>query len=155
MSTRVTNSVPADFEDEASAIVAVLTAAAAAVEAGRVDGLLAMFRDDPDTFLYDYMPPRTYDLDGLRRSFTAMTGDLDGAITCEVVECRVYPLGQNAAWSAALMHVVAPLRSGRIEITYRATDIWMKTDGRWKAVHEHASVPVDPVSGQADLTSSD
>ena len=114
-----------------------------------------MFRDHPDTFLYDYVPPRTYDLEALRQTFTAMSDGLDGTLTCEVVECRVYPLGPNAAWSAAMMHVVAPLRSGRFEITYRATDIWVRTDGRWEVVHEHASVPVDPITGQADLTSSD
>ena len=41
-----------------------------------------------------------------------------------------------------------------LDITYRATDIWRSIDGRWAVIHEHASMPVDPVTGQADLQST-
>lgn len=114
-----------------------------------------MFRDEPKTFLYDYAPPRETTLSELRENFAAMLGSLTADdIVCEIVECRPQALGDDAAWTASLMHVVLPLASGTLDLTYRATDIWRKIDGRWLTVHEHASFPVDPSSGQADLRSA-
>ncbi|TXK13115.1 nuclear transport factor 2 family protein [Microbacterium hatanonis] len=34
----------------------------------------------------------------------------------------------------------------------RATPIWKRTDRSWKIVHDHESVPWDPVTGQGLTT---
>jgi hypothetical protein len=51
-----------------------------------IAALMAMFRDAPQTFLYDFTPPRRIDLTELRGNFTAMTEAVQGPVTCEVVE---------------------------------------------------------------------
>jgi ketosteroid isomerase-like protein len=53
------------------------------------------------------------------------------------------------------MHVNAPMRDDTtLDLVYRATDIWRKIDQRWVVIHEHASMPVDPTTARADLTSA-
>jgi ketosteroid isomerase-like protein len=36
----------------------------------------------------------------------------------------------------------------------RTTDIYKKVDGTWRVMHEHNSVPVDIITGKADLLST-
>ena len=140
---------------DADTIVGVLKGACTAVEAGDEDGLLAMFHERPDTFLFDYTPPRAVDLEHLRGNFRAATHGVFGSMTCEVRQVETYLLPPDAAWTAAIMHVAARYENGdAVEVTYRATDIWRRIDGRWAVVHEHASLPVDPTTGRADLRSS-
>lgn len=129
--------------------------ASAAVERNDLAGLLSMFHDAPDTFIYDFSPPRRIDLDGLRASFTGMADAADGPLVCEVVEMQTHVLSDDIAWTAAVMHVAATMKDGSsLDLTYRATDLWRKIDERWVVIHEHASVPVNPVTGDADLAST-
>lgn len=140
--------------DDADTIVGILKAACAAVEDDDEDGLLTMFHERPETILFDYTPPRAGNTEHLRESFRAASGGLVGSMTCEVREVETYLLSPDAAWTAAIMHVAAQYENGNaIDVTYRATDIWRKIDDRWAVVHEHASLPVDPITGRADLQS--
>lgn len=136
-------------------IETILRKATAAVARNDIDGLMAMFHDVPQTFLYDFTPPRRIDLTELRENFTAMTEAAQGPVTCEVVEVATDVLAEDIAWTAAIMHVTASMKSGsELDITYRATDLWRRIDDRWAVIHEHASMPVNPLTGQADLQSS-
>ena len=38
--------------------------------------------------------------------------------------------------------------------TFRVTDVFRKIKGDWFIVQEHASFPVDPQTGKADLSST-
>lgn len=79
----------------------------------------------------------------------------NGPVTCEVAEVETNVLADDIAWTAAIMHVTASMKDGsELDVTYRATDLWRRIEGRWAVIHEHASMPVDPVTGQADLQSS-
>jgi ketosteroid isomerase-like protein len=40
-----------------------------------------------------------------------------------------------------------------LDITVRITDVYRKINGKWLAVHEHVSWPVDLATGKADLSS--
>ncbi|WP_197375908.1 YybH family protein [Mycolicibacterium baixiangningiae] len=136
-------------------IETILREATAAVARHDIDGLMAMFHDVPQTFVYDFSPPRRIDLTELRESFTAMTEAAQGPLTCEVVEVATDVLADDIAWTAAIMHVTASMKDeSELNITYRATDLWRKIDGRWAVIHEHASMPVNPLTGQADLQST-
>ena len=136
-------------------IETVLRTATAAVARGDIDGLIAMFHDVPETFVYDFTPPRRIDLTTLRENFTAMTAAAQGPVTCEVVEVATDALTDDIAWTAAILHVFASMKDGsELDITYRATDLWRKIDDRWAVIHEHASMPVNPFTGQADLQSN-
>ena len=37
------------------------------------------------------------------------------------------------------------------EATLRVTDVFHKVDGKWKLIHSHVSVPVDPKTGQGQM----
>ena len=38
-------------------------------------------------------------------------------------------------------------------MTYRQTDVWRKTNGQWKLIHQHVSYPIDVKTGKADMGS--
>lgn len=136
-------------------IETTLREATAAVARNDLDGLMAMFHDMPQTFVYDFSPPRRITLTELRENFTAMTQAAQGPVTCEVVEVTTDVLAEDIAWTAAIMKVTASMKDeSELDITYRATDLWRKIDGRWAVIHEHASIPVNPLTGQADLQST-
>lgn len=136
-------------------IETVLRTATTAVARNDIDGLMAMFHDVPQTFLYDFTPPRRIGLAELRENFTAMTEAAQGPVVCEVVEVDTDVLAADIALTAAIMRVTASMKDGsELDITYRATDLWRQIDGRWAVIHEHASMPVDPLTGQADLQSN-
>ncbi|HJU29301.1 MAG TPA: nuclear transport factor 2 family protein, partial [Candidatus Binataceae bacterium] len=47
-------------------------------------------------------------------------------------------------------HFTGTAKDGKkADITWRVTDGLEKTDGKWKIVHEHISLPVDLDSGRA------
>lgn len=129
-------------------------AAAAGVEAGDVDRLMAMFEESEDTFTFDFSPPRAVTTRQLRRNFTLLLSAMDGPMTCEYQEIHPQLLAPDAAWSWAIMHVVFCTKSGvAIDLIVRVTDVWRKFDGHWHAIHEHTSLPVDVMTGIADLQS--
>ena len=37
------------------------------------------------------------------------------------------------------------------EATIRVTDVFHKAGGKWKVIHSHVSVPVDPKTGQGQM----
>ena len=137
-----------------AAIKATMHAAARAVERGDVDGVLAMFHDDADVVIMDYMSPYRIDLAHLRENFTALCANTVGSPSCDYVEIHVTRLAPDAAFSWAVMRYVAQLRVGeKIDLHARVTDVWSRIDGKWRAVHEHGSFPVDPQTGQPDMHS--
>ena len=140
--------------DDRDLIEQILRQAAAGVEAGSVDRLMAMFDEADDTFMFDYYPPRRITAPELRRNFVASLDDIVGHITCDYREIHPQILAADAAWSWAIMHVAFRTRNGpAIDLVVRVTDIWRKRDGRWRVIHEHASFPVDATTGKADLQS--
>jgi ketosteroid isomerase-like protein len=131
-----------------------LREAAAGVEAGDVEQLMAMFDQGEEVFLFDYYPPRSVTSTELRRNFVASLETIDGAMTCFYEEIHPQLLSEDAAWSWAIMRVAFRTKDGAaVDLVVRVTDIWRKTDGRWRAIHEHASFPVDISTGAADLQS--
>lgn len=134
------------------AIEATLHAAARAVERGDVDGVLDMFHDDADVVIMDYAGPCRIDLAQLRTNFTALAGNTVGSPICRYVEIHVTSLAPDAAFSWAVMQYVAQMRDGeKIDLQARVTDVWSLIDGKWLAVHEHGSFPVDPDTGQPNM----
>lgn len=140
--------------DDHKMIADTLRRAAAGVEAGDVNALMAMFYDSPATFLFDYGPPRSVSYEELHTGFVAALGGIDGSFRCEYPEIHSYLLSADAAWSWSIMRVGFKMRGGsQTDLIARVTDIWRKIDGHWVAVHEHSSVPVDVTTGTADLQS--
>ena len=60
----------------------------------------------------------------------------------------------NIALAFSVPHLTGKNASGApVDITFRQTDVWRKTNGQWKLIHEHASFPVNMKTGKADSAS--
>lgn len=102
----------AQTSDDAAIIAATLRQAAAVVEAGDVEGLMAMFHDSPETFICDYSPPRTADYQKIRENFLKQIGETDGKLICEYLEIHPNLLSADAPWSWSMMHVAGKMQDG-------------------------------------------
>jgi ketosteroid isomerase-like protein len=107
-----------------------------------------------DIVVYDIAPPRQKNHDqvvAFNRKLIEMT---DGKPTCVYEEIHPVILSKRHAYSFALLYVSGKLKDGRsFRFRERSTDVWQKVKGRWRVIHEHNSVPVDVITGAADLES--
>ena len=61
---------------------------------------------------------------------------------------------RNLAYSHSIQHLAGTDKQGKkLDLTVRLTDVYKKTRGGWRIIHEHVSVPVDLDSGKPDLAS--
>jgi len=112
------------------------------------------YYDKNDIDLYDFVPPLQYE------GATAVHGDLDnffnnakdvkGNFVVLVVET-----GGTMGMARSIQHFTWTGPDGKHqEATLRVTDVFRKEDGKWKVIHSHVSVPVDPKTGQAQMNLS-
>lgn len=112
------------------------------------------YYDKNDIDLYDFVPPLQYE------GATAVHGDLDnffnnakdvkGNFVVLVVET-----GGTMGMARSIQHFTWTGADGKAqEATLRVTDVFHKVDGKWKVIHSHVSVPVDPKTGQAQMNLS-
>lgn len=112
------------------------------------------YYDKNDIDLYDFVPPLQYE------GATAVHGDLDnffnnakdvkGNFVVLVVET-----GGTMGMARSIQHFTWTDAAGKQqEATLRVTDVFRKEDGKWKVIHSHVSVPVDPKTGQAQMNLS-
>jgi uncharacterized protein (TIGR02246 family) len=135
--------------DDVQAIERAIRTAAAAAEAGDGDAVLAMFRRDAGTVLFEFNIPGVTTLADLRRNFDALFANAAGPFTCRYPRITVRVLSDTAAFSVAYAHIAATMHDGSaLDLHERVTNVWQKVDGRWLSVHEHNSVPVDLASGR-------
>ena len=111
---------------------------AAAVEKKDVDAILAAYSDD--VVVFDVPPPlQVKGLDACRKHWEDWLKNFKGAIKCEFKDTQI-TAGEDVAFLTTLTRIEekdAP-ESGswvRVTVGYR------KTNGKWLATHEHASIP--------------
>jgi ketosteroid isomerase-like protein len=109
------------------------------------------YYDQNDIDLYDFVPPLQYD------GATAVHGDLDNFfnnakdVKGEFVVLVVETDGKMGM-ARSIQHFTWNDKDGKAqEATLRVTDVFHKIDGKWKVIHSHVSVPVDPKTGQAQM----
>jgi ketosteroid isomerase-like protein len=133
----------------------------------QIDGWLAAFKakdaakvisfygsGDP-VLAFDVIPPRQYaTLDAYKKDFEELFKLIDGPLNAEINDLSITTSGGDLAYSHSIDHLVAKTTQGKpLDITVRVTDVYRKIGGKWLIVHEHVSVPVDLMTGQADLQS--
>jgi len=75
-----------------------------------------------------------------------------GPVSFEITGRRI-EAGDHIGFSDSLNHVRAPLKNGEmLDMFWRETLNWRKSNGMWKIVHAHSSVPFDPGTGMALTT---
>jgi ketosteroid isomerase-like protein len=107
--------------------------------------------DQKDIDVYDIHSPLQY------KGGSAVHGDLDDFfnnatdIKGNFVELNVVT-DSKLAVAYSIQHFTWKTKDGKpMQGTFRVTDVYHKVDGQWKVFHTHASVPIDPKTGQAQM----
>jgi ketosteroid isomerase-like protein len=103
-------------------------------------------------YTFDLAPPHHSNHDELIEANRQLIAGLVGTPTCTYSDMLIKVFNKNNAYAHYILSYSATLKSGeKIDLDGRGTDIFEKIDGKWQVVHEHFSVPVNPVTGQAQL----
>ncbi len=109
------------------------------------------YYDTNDIDLFDFSGPLQY------QGATAVHGDLDGFFNNakdakgNFVEMVVVTDGK-LGMVRSIQHFTWTDKDGKAqEATLRVTDVFHKVGGKWKVIHSHVSVPVDPKTGLGQM----
>src|SRR5262249_15994581 len=120
---------------------------AKAINSKNIDGVASLYAFDLVSF--DLAPPlRRFGADGKRRAWQEAFAALTGPIGYQVRDLNVTTNGE-LAFVRSLNHINATLPDGPIDMWLRWTACFRQVAGVWLVVHDHVSVPTDPVSGKA------
>lgn len=146
MSLSINANAAGNAKDEA-AIKAVENKLIAATSTDEV----MKYYDANDIDLFDFSGPLQY------QGATAVHGDLDGFfnnakdVKGNFVEMVVVTDGK-LGMVRSIQHFTYTDKDGKAqEATLRVTDVFHKVGGKWKVIHSHVSVPVDPKTGQGQM----
>jgi ketosteroid isomerase-like protein len=123
--------------------------------AGSVDEVMRCFdTSDPDLVAYDVFSPREFDGPNAVRGYFQIyfaSGIRNAKI--EFVYLHV-TTNANLGFTYSVQHFTAIDKNGKpIDTFARVSDVWRQRGARWKIIFTHASFPVDPATGKADMQS--
>jgi uncharacterized protein (TIGR02246 family) len=133
--------------DDEAAIRGLVAAWSRALEAKDVDGLLAHYA--PDAVIYDCVASAVrMGPDGLRRSWESCLPFFPANFRSEHRDL-VVEVGGDIAFLYGLHHLVPAEAGHPVGATWmRVSACYRRVGGQWLAVHEHVSLPFDPISGK-------
>jgi len=111
-----------------------------------------MINHAPDATIFDVLEPLHYQgVEMVRERAEKWLSGYETAIGYEIRDLHITS-GEDVAFCRYLYHVTGTLKSkDEVDMWVRATICFQKTDGEWKIVHEHQSVPFNVETGQASL----
>ena len=97
-----------------------------------------------DLFAYDVVPPRQYvGAAAFQKPWQGFLDMFKGPINAEVNDLVINSDGK-IAYSRSVNHVSGTTNEGKpVDATFRITDVYRKSHGKWAIVQEHISVPPD------------
>jgi len=106
----------------------------------------------PDVVAFDVVNPLQYlGADTVRERTQAWFALYPEGIGYEVRDLYV-AAGEEVAFCHHLYRVTGTTSAGaQVDMWVRATVCFQKSDGVWKVVHDHESVPFDPETGKASM----
>ena len=123
---------------DAAAIRTILERMATALRDKDADGFAALYA--PDAWIADLAPPLARQGQN-RAELDAWLQSWDGPMTLDTRDVRL-SIGGGTAFCASLMCMRGRKTDGTdVDLWFRNTLCFEKTDGHWRIVHEHASVP--------------
>jgi len=138
---------------EEAAVRETIEAIASAVRRKDVDAVLAL-RSSEIRF-YGLVPPLQHvGTDAVREVWKSALDAFEGPVEYEVHRLDV-AVGDDIAFSRSLNHFGGTQKNGERVISWLCTTLGFgKTEGVWKLLHQHVSVPFDMETGKAllDLT---
>jgi ketosteroid isomerase-like protein len=117
------------------------------------DQAMKYFESSNDVVVFDTMgPPREFvGQKAIHDHADEFSGMKD--VKVNFLELQVISDG-NLALARSVQHFTGKGPNGKpFDATFRVTDVWRKTNGQWKVIHTHVSVPVDMKTGKADMQS--
>jgi ketosteroid isomerase-like protein len=121
------------------------------IAATSADELMKYYDDGEEVTVYDFTPPLEY------KGVKAVHDDFANFFTNakepkgEFVELVVVTDGKMGV-ARSIQHFTWKDKDDKPqEATIRVTDIFHKVNGKWKVMHTHVSVPVDPKTGQGQM----
>jgi uncharacterized protein (TIGR02246 family) len=125
------------------------------------DRIEAVRRKDVDALVSHYAPDvRSFDVvnplqstgsDALRKRLEEWFSSFPGSIEFGIRDLTIAE-GEDVAFCHGLSNVNGTrLDGGKINMWYRTTICYRKTDGKWTITHEHDSVPFNVESGEASV----
>ena len=127
----------------------------AAFKAKDVDGIMKVYAPDQTIVVFDVIPPRQYvGAASYRKDWEKFFGSFDGPLTVELTDLDGVA-DRNLAYSHSIQRVAGTDKQGKkLDLTVRVTDVYRKSGGDWRVVHEHVSVPVNMDTGKPDMSSA-
>jgi uncharacterized protein (TIGR02246 family) len=121
-----------------------------AVRAKDIDGATSNYA--PDVLSFDVVNPLRYiGANAIRKRLEEWFSSFEGSIGLEIRDLSI-TVGDAVAFSHCLNHVSATTTDGRkLDMWWRETACYRKTDDEWLITHQHSSVPFDVESGNASL----
>jgi uncharacterized protein (TIGR02246 family) len=112
--------------------------------------IMAMYAPGDDVVAYDIVTPLQYKGNAAyRKDYEEFMGMFAGPIEVEFRDMRVIASG-DVGFVHTLERFSGAMKDGqKMDMWVRATSGVRKYDGKWLIVHDHASVPVDMVTGKA------
>jgi uncharacterized protein (TIGR02246 family) len=119
-----------------------------ALEAKDVNGLVRDYA--PDAVLYDAIPPyKTVGAENIRQVWENCLPYFPEQFQSEHRDIQIHVAGETAFAYCVHHFVPTPADHPCGETWMRATIGYRKINGRWKVMHEHVSIPFNPLTNQA------
>ncbi len=140
---------PSTTRDEAE-ILGLINAWSAALEAKDVDALVADYL--PDSVLFDGIPPyKSIGKDAIREIWANCLPYFPEKFKSEHRDITIHVSG-DIAFAHGLHHILPSVADDPSGKTWmRVTIGYRRVDGKWKVVHEHFSLPFNPMNNEVWL----
>lgn len=138
--------------DNEAEVRKVLDEWAKAFHAKDLNGIMSIYEPGAALVSYDIVPPLQYSgYDAYKKDYQEFLAQFQGPIDIEYRDLKIVA-GDTVAFSRGLERITGTLKSGQqFDAWVRFTECYRKNNGRWLAIHDHISVPVDLDSGKAVL----
>ena len=112
------------------------------IKAKDVKQIMSCYSDD--VFAYDVAPPLQYvGAEAFQKPWQGFLDMFNGPINAEVNDLVINSDGE-IAYSRSVQHVSGTTNEDKpFDATFRITDVYRKSHGKWVIVQEHISVPPD------------
>ncbi|MCA9263991.1 MAG: SgcJ/EcaC family oxidoreductase [Planctomycetales bacterium] len=137
-----------NVKDDEIEIRQLIAAWTQALEAKDVDGLVSDYA--PDAVLYDAIPPyKSVGVDNIRSAWECCLPFFPEKFRSEHRDVVIHVAGDTAFMYGVHHFVPTPPDHACGQTWMRVTVGYRRIDGHWKVVHEHISIPFNPINNQA------
>jgi ketosteroid isomerase-like protein len=127
---------------------------ATAIRARDINAVMSAYAPDETLAVFNAISPLQYvGAKACKKNWENALAFFSGSVEYQISDLSIKTDG-SLGFSRRIDHMVLSDKSGRkLSLTLRITCVYRRINGRWLIVHEHASAPVDLVTGEAESPS--